>query len=1173
MNLNCRYGDLVVHDNNDLIVNSLRLYGEWAQLEIDVLAMFINEGSTIVDAGAFIGTHTRAFSTIVGQRGWVHAFEPNPLIFQFLKNNSNNAPIRNVTASPFGLGAKEETRAITNVTDSLNQGSAHLDLKKSNETQQSVVVKPLDVLDLGKVDFIKVDIEGMELELLRGAKDTIKKYRPLIFLEVNSLDQAVGIFEWMRDGNYRTYGLISPAFNPNNFNQVQENIFNLAKECGVLLVPEEKIGEHLETIEHQGLPEIINADDLALLLLHKPQYAYEILQQTAVNLKLGINYPAPSLEILSKTLSDRETQIANFNRIESEQERKLASLNQAIFERDDQLDKLNRNLDEQYGQLANLTQEVIAHDDYIQWLITSKSWHITKPFRWASRVLRGDFLAASAPFKRLFSQYQARGMAPVKSDDENRAHISSGTAANVTDSPIKPTHPVSVILPIYRDVEMTKRCILAAIPEVLAISSSKLIAINDASPDADMQAMLEGLAAQWPGKFFLLKNESNLGFVQTVNRGLAYFSQHDVVLLNSDVIVPNDWLSRLVDEAYSRKNIGIVTPFSNNATICSFPQFLQENLQPFNLDVNSIDAVFRNTKLPCVVSPTGVGFCMYIRRACLEDVGYLEHEKFGRGYGEENNLCQRALKNGWENIISPNIYAYHEGGVSFSSDKQALVDRAMQVLDELHPNYHADVQTFIKNDPLKEARVARYIMLLSSTAVPKVLHISHALGGGIGQHLEELAQHYEQTMAHILLAPSDEGDTVVISLGIGQHVDKLAFSIPSEYETVVELFKAMGISAIHFHHTLGLNSKILALPYDLGVAHLCTVHDFYWLNGNPTLTDESGKYPGYYSDKQHNPLYPLPDGLTPEKFREPLQKLFENAASVIFPSNSTKSLFTGVFPLNNAVVAPHIETGRDIRKIPSAFTKKDSYNIGVLGAIGREKGADLLEALGVAARNAGAPFKFKLIGYAYRPLKVIETTGPYSFKQLHDLIEQHELDVILFPAQWPETYSYTLSYALDSGLPIFAPNIGAFPERLSERANSMLFTHLDSKQDLWNQFSEFIDMLAVGTRITPPYFEGDESVYDFYDGVYLETVSRNLKVADPSRIENFSPDSSLLGNHSIVEGVTGWREVILSVLWRLYMHPSMRWVGRIIPFNSRRSIKRFLSSRPMHDIVNSSKGE
>jgi glycosyltransferase involved in cell wall biosynthesis len=196
------------------------------------------------------------------------------------------------------------------------------------------------------------------------------------------------------------------------------------------------------------------------------------------------------------------------------------------------------------------------------------------------------------PFNKMFG-WKEYGRAPAIAaplePQQAPAAAAEPTASDVVArEPITPTHSVSVILPVYRGIEMTRRCIEAAMPGVLAMEGAVLLAINDGSPDQGMQAMLESLLASWPGRFEVLENPVNLGFVGTVNRGLAHFAAQDVVLLNSDVIVPADWLQRLQAEAYSHPRVGTVTPFSNNATICSFPNFLEENAQAFNLDVHDL---------------------------------------------------------------------------------------------------------------------------------------------------------------------------------------------------------------------------------------------------------------------------------------------------------------------------------------------------------------------------------------------------------------------------------------------------------------------------------------------------------------------------------------------------------------------------------------------------------
>lgn len=825
------------------------------------------------------------------------------------------------------------------------------------------------------------------------------------------------------------------------------------------------------------------------------------------------------------------------------------SANQVIAKRDGQIARFKQAVVERDTRIASLKQVVMEHDTTIQGIVNSRSWLLTKPLRWAGRVVRGDFAAALEPLKKKL---------PL-------ARLKVAAAADIQKKlPISPTHPVAVILPIYRNVEMTRRCILAAMPGVLSVPDARLVAINDASPDAGMQEMLDEMAARWPGVLDVLGNSSNLGFVQTVNRGIASFPEHDVVLLNSDVIVPQDWLQRLRDEAYSRSNVGTVTPFSNNATICSFPVFLQENPQPFGLDVDAIDAVFRKDYLPCVEAPTGVGFCMYIRRACLGQTGALDAEKFGRGYGEENDLCQRALKKGWVNLISPNIYAFHEGGVSFSSSKQALVERAMRVMDELHPNYHADVQAFIKDDPLRSARTSRYIQLLSTIEHPKILHVFHGIGGGVEQHIDELAQYFGASAAFIVLTPLSDRNAVGVSFSVVPQADRLIFR-SQDYEALVSLMRTIGLTAVHFHHTLGVGNWVYRLPEDIGVGYVMTAHDFYWINGNPTLTNESGKFEGGNFDDLLNPLYPLPPGVGAKAWRDGLRSLIEGAACVIFPSSTTKNIFTGFYGgIKKTIVAAHVEDIRNMRGPVHPFSQKERYVIGVLGALGREKGADYLEEIAIHAQRLGLPFVFKLIGYAYRPLQVVACTGPYKSQDMKALIVQHECDLVFFPALWPETYSYTLSYAIESGLPVVAPDIGAFPERLSGRPHIMLYRPSMRPPEFLDQLGLFINGLVEGNTEAAPHYAGESSPCDFYAHCYLEALQSGSTRQEVTSVMPASSYQAYLATGPT--GGRGVREILLRTLWRLYMNPSFWWISKVIPFGARRAVKRILSRRPMHDV-------
>ncbi|MEM6586880.1 MAG: glycosyltransferase [Pseudomonadota bacterium] len=123
---------------------------------------------------------------------------------------------------------------------------------------------------------------------------------------------------------------------------------------------------------------------------------------------------------------------------------------------------------------------------------------------------------------------------------------------------------IDVIIPVYRGLEDTKRCIESLIKWGIG-PVHNIIVINDCSPEPEITDYLREVAAA--DDIILLENEDNLGFVGSVDRGMRYSSSNDVVLLNSDTEVPAGWLEKLAWHARNDKDVATVTPFSNNATI------------------------------------------------------------------------------------------------------------------------------------------------------------------------------------------------------------------------------------------------------------------------------------------------------------------------------------------------------------------------------------------------------------------------------------------------------------------------------------------------------------------------------------------------------------------------------------------------------------------------------
>jgi GT2 family glycosyltransferase len=263
---------------------------------------------------------------------------------------------------------------------------------------------------------------------------------------------------------------------------------------------------------------------------------------------------------------------------------------------------------------------------------------------------------------------------------------------------------IDVIIPVYKGPHQTRRCIDSVLRSV-EVTPFEIVAVDDASPDADITRYLDELARE--GRITLVRNDSNVGFVQPVNRGMALHTDRDVVLLNSDTEVANDWLDRLRRSAYAYPDVATVTPFSNNATICSYPFEGWAGGVPGSLGLAALDHLCASTNAGRTVDlPTAVGFCMYIRRTCLDQVGLFDAQRFGRGYGEENDFCMRAAGAGWRNVLSGDVFVYHEGAVSFSGERLALTENAGKTLADLYPDYLRKVREYVRHDPAGTLRAA-----------------------------------------------------------------------------------------------------------------------------------------------------------------------------------------------------------------------------------------------------------------------------------------------------------------------------------------------------------------------------------------------------------------------------------------------------------------------------------
>lgn len=232
----CRYGRMLYNVNDMYVGRSFDEYGEYCEFEIDLLRQVIREGDVVIDAGANIGGHTVFFSRAVGERGGVLAFEPQRLVFQMLCANLALNELLNVRAMNVALGEAAGTVNVLTLDPRKPNNFGGVALKDDPRGEPLPVIT-LDSLNLRGYRLIKVDVEGMELPVLRGAERLIRQFQPALYVENDRADRSRDLVGYIDSLGYDLYWHRTPLFNPRNFRGNTNNVFGNTITANMFCVP------------------------------------------------------------------------------------------------------------------------------------------------------------------------------------------------------------------------------------------------------------------------------------------------------------------------------------------------------------------------------------------------------------------------------------------------------------------------------------------------------------------------------------------------------------------------------------------------------------------------------------------------------------------------------------------------------------------------------------------------------------------------------------------------------------------------------------------------------------------------------------------------------------------------------------------------------------------------
>lgn len=629
-----------------------------------------------------------------------------------------------------------------------------------------------------------------------------------------------------------------------------------------------------------------------------------------------------------------------------------------------------------------------------------------------------------------------------------------------------------VIVPIFNAYDETRNCIQSLIK--WTSSKALLLLINDCSSDQRIEGLLEWASSY--SNIQIIQNPENLGYTSTINKGIDiakdYNSDSDIILLNSDTQVGPQWLQNLRRAAYYSADIGTVTAISNNAGAFSVPDIGKYNNTPNWLtNVGMSRAVNQLSKKIYAEIPTGNGFCLYIRRDTIDNIGNFDATQFPRGYGEENDFCMRALRGGWRHILDDSTLVYHVRSASFKGEKTQLLAAGRKNVDTQYPEYKHLTSIFQDSQELQFIRYnIRYFIekagAIKKPPLPRVLYVVSTRTGGTPQTNADLMKGIENQYHPFLLVC--DGKTINLydaSVHPHKHYESIslkeAISIvthcSSEYDDIVSsILIQYSIELVHIRHISWHSLNLPKIAKVLDIPVIFSFHDFYTICPTVNLLDENQRFcAGQCTDTPGDCQVHLWSSVPTLKhqfirvWRRMMTEMLGFVDAFVTTSSSTKQQLQMIYPFLKSSIFPVIPHGRNFQELtqkisPIEKQMTDDAPLKILfpGNIGDHKGAKIIREISKLDRNKSLEIHF--LGRTNSSLRSIgHHHGTYQREDFFDRIRKIQPHYVGIFSIWPETYCHTLTEAWASGVPVIALDQGAVGERMHQHNAGWLIDSLD----------------------------------------------------------------------------------------------------------------------------------
>ena len=441
------------------------------------------------------------------------------------------------------------------------------------------------------------------------------------------------------------------------------------------------------------------------------------------------------------------------------------------------------------------------------------------------------------------------------------------------------------------------------------------------------------------------------------------------------------------------------------------------------------------------------------------EIGPFDAATFGKGYGEENDWCQRAGAKGYCNVLVPNLFVYHAHGASFPAEKRrSLIENNLRRLAKKWPNYFHDVGTHISNDPWSRLRHAAFLHLCLVNN-PLVI-IDHNIGGGANAYSDAI----------IKAALTECRPTLLLTYNTARQmfaVDAQFGEVRASFATTTMAWVAHLLSYLENGEVV--YNDLVSWPAPLEVVALLSnwrrrttgnrliilFHDYLPICPSYNLLNATNEYCAVPEDlseclrclaSNSNAVYKTDI----KSWRARWGGLLTAADEVVCFSNSSAEIVKKAWELPSAKmsVRPHSPL-HHFDKLRFTRRPADPIVIGVVGALTLAKGARIVSDISRLLLREQPGSKIVVLGLVdakyIRKSKNLMIHGQYDRRDLPDLIAKYGINLGVVPSIWPETFSYVTQELIEIGIPLVSFDIGGQAEQVRKYGNGIVVDEITAE--------------------------------------------------------------------------------------------------------------------------------